>query len=338
MGSSLLLLAPLGSVLTLIFAGYLAYTVMKQSEGAGRMKKIAGFRALFVHFDGSILTKAADAGTELMAKVEAGIPKNDLGDSAVMTDKAVDAAVMRAELYEFHAGFIISISVLAVAAGLSSNGVGVPFAMAAIGLLFSVMGILFLHSEEQAEPKVLSGALPEVVRTGGVLIAVISFFLFNALPGSKHTGEYFAILSGLAAGILVGFHMSSTYKSKQRLADMPLTGPETEIAGGISPGWLPTAIPGITVGVVLVGYYLTGESGNLEMGLYGIGVFAIGMLSTLGSLPAADVWEPVADNAEGIAGMPCLETGAGKHIGAPGSPGNKTTAGDYDGKLGWCAG
>ncbi len=343
MGSSLLLLAPLGSVLVLIFAEYLAYTVMKQSEGAGRVEKITGAVALFAHFDGSIFTKAASVGRELAGKVGAGIPKNDRGNSAVMADRTVaktgDAAVMSPDLYESHAGFIISAGVLAVAAGLSSNGAALPFAIAAIvGLLIFVMEILLLRSGEQAEPKVLSGALPGVVWIGGTLIAVVSFFLFNIVPGSKHTGEYFAILHGLAVGILVGFYISNTYNSKQRFADMPLTGPETEIAGGISPGRLPTAAPGITTGVIaLAGYCLAGESGNLETGLYGIGVFTIGMLSTQRISQAADAWELVG-NAEGTAGMSCLETGAGKHIGALDAHRNKATAGDYDDKLGWCTG
>lgn len=344
MGSSLLLLAPLGSVLVLIFAGYLAYTVMKQSEGAGRVGKITGPMALFVHFDGSIFTKAASVGRELAGKVGVGILKNDRGNSAVMADRTVaktgDAAVMSSDLYESHEGFIISAGVLAVAAGLSGNDTVIPFAMAAIvELLISIMGILFFRSGEQAEPKVLSGALPEVVWTGGILIAVVSFFLFNIVPGSEPAGEYFAILRGLAAGILVGFYISNTYNSKQWLADMPLLGPETEIAGGISPGRLLIAIPGITVGVVvLAGYCLAGESGDLETGLYSIRAFAIGMLGTLGLIPAADAWEPAAGNAEGTAGISCMESGAGKYGGALDSHGNNASAGDHAGKLGWCTG
>lgn len=345
MGSSLLLLAPLGSVLILIFAGYLAYAVMKQSEGAGQMKKIAGSMALFVHFCGTNFTKAA-VDTGLVGEVEADILKNDLGNSAIIADnaedKAGDAAVMGADLYESPAGFIISTSVLAVAAGLSSNGATIPLAMAAIGLLISVIGILFLHPGEEAEPKVMLGALPGVVWSSGILIAVISFFLFNAVLGSEHTSQYFAVLKGLAAGIPIGFlgkSISNTYQPTQRLAGMPLTGSATGTAGGISPGRLSTAIPRIIIGtVVLAGYYLAGGAGNFKMGLYGVGISAVGMLSVLGIILATDVREPVADNAESGAGVACLESEAGKHVGALDSLGNRTTAGNYDGKLGWCTG
>lgn len=474
MGSSLLLLAPVGSVLALLFAAYLAYTVMKQSEGTEQMKKIAaavreganaylkrqytgvavffavmfvilgvlaflgyltpfvpfafltggffsglsgfigmkiatnanartanaaqnslnsGLRvafssgavmglvvvglglldlsiwfyflswfyadladadkiqkitsamltfgmgassmALFARVGGGIFTKAADVGADLVGKVEAGIPEDDPRNPAVIADNVGDnvgdVAGMGADLYESYVGSIVSTSALAVAAGLGINGVTIPMTMAAIGVLASILGTFFVRSGEQAEQKVLLSALRRGVWISGLAIAVISYFLVNSILGSEHIGVYFAVLSGLAAGILIGFfteyYTSDTYKPTQRLSGTTLTGPATVIIGGISLGMLSTAIPVIIVGVaVLASYYFAGGAASFSMGLYGVGISAVGMLSTLGITLATDAYGPVADNAGGIAEMSHLGPEVRKRTDALDSLGNTTAA------------
>ncbi|MCX7710484.1 MAG: sodium-translocating pyrophosphatase [Clostridia bacterium] len=295
----------------------------------------ASSMALFARVGGGIFTKAADVGADLVGKVEAGIPEDDPRNPAVIADNVGDnvgdVAGMGADLYESYVGSIVSTSALAVAAGLGIDGVTVPMTMAAIGVLASIIGTFFVRSGEQAEQKVLLKALRRGTYVSGILIAVISYFLITAVLGPEKIGVYFAVLSGLLAGILIGFfteyYTSDTYKPTQRLSSTSLTGPATIIIGGMSLGMLSTAIPVVIVGAaVLASFYLAGGAASFQMGLYGVGISAVGMLSTLGITLATDAYGPVADNAGGIAEMSHLDPIVRKRTDALDSLGNTTAA------------
>jgi len=203
--------------------------------------------------------------------------------------------------------------------------------MAAVGVLASVIGTFFVRSGEQAEQSVLLKALRRGVYVSGILIAVVSYFLVRAVLGVENIGVYFAELSGLVAGILIGFFTeyftSDTYKPTQKLSSKSITGPATVIIGGISLGMLSTVIPVVIVGAaVLASYYLAGGAHSFTMGLYGVGISAVGMLSTLGITLATDAYGPVADNAGGIAEMAHLDPEVRKRTDALDSLGNTTAA------------
>ncbi|RCX11288.1 K(+)-stimulated pyrophosphate-energized sodium pump [Anaerobacterium chartisolvens] len=295
----------------------------------------ASSMALFARVGGGIFTKAADVGADLVGKVEAGIPEDDPRNPAVIADNVGDnvgdVAGMGADLYESYVGSIVSTSALAVAAGLGTRGVTIPLIMAAIGVLASIIGTFFVRSGEKAEQKVLLAALRRGVYISSAIIAVVSFFLVRNVLGSEHMGVYWAVISGLLAGILIGFFTeyftSDTYKPTQNLAGTSLTGPATVIIGGISLGMASTAIPVIIISVaVLASYYLAGGAADFGMGLYGIGIAAVGMLSTLGITLATDAYGPVADNAGGIAEMSHQKPEVRKRTDALDSLGNTTAA------------
>jgi len=295
----------------------------------------ASSMALFARVGGGIFTKAADVGADLVGKVEAGIPEDDPRNPAVIADNVGDnvgdVAGMGADLYESYVGSIVSTSALAVAAGLGIRGVTIPMTMAAIGVLASIIGTFFVRSGEKAEQSVLLKALRRGVYISGILIAVISYFLVNSVLGPEHIGVYFAILSGLVAGILIGFfteyYTSDTYKPTQNLSSKSITGPATVIIGGISLGMFSTAIPVVIVAIsVLASYYLAGGAGSFSLGLYGVGISAVGMLSTLGITLATDAYGPVADNAGGISEMSHLGPEVRQRTDALDSLGNTTAA------------
>lgn len=295
----------------------------------------ASSMALFARVGGGIFTKAADVGADLVGKVEAGIPEDDPRNPAVIADNVGDnvgdVAGMGADLYESYVGSIVSTSALAVAAGLGIDGVTVPMTMAAVGVLASIIGTFFVRSGEQAEQKVLLKALRRGTYVSGILIAIISYFLITAVLGPDKVGVYYAVLSGLLAGILIGFfteyYTSDTYKPTQKLSNTSLTGPATIIIGGMSLGMLSTAIPVVIVGAaVLASFYLAGGAASFQMGLYGVGISAVGMLSTLGITLATDAYGPVADNAGGIAEMAHLDPIVRKRTDALDSLGNTTAA------------
>ena len=295
----------------------------------------ASSMALFARVGGGIFTKAADVGADLVGKVEAGIPEDDPRNPAVIADNVGDnvgdVAGMGADLYESYVGSIISTGALAVAAGLGFKGVTVPMVMAAIGILASIIGTFFVRTKEGASQKNLLGALRRGTWISAGLVAVIAFPVIYFFLGSDKIGLYFAVLSGLIAGILIGFFTeyftSDTYKPTKRLAKTSLTGPATIIIGGISLGMLSTAIPVIIVGVsVLVSYYVSGGGVSFDLGLYGIGLSAVGMLSTLGITLATDAYGPVADNAGGIAEMAHLGEEVRERTDALDSLGNTTAA------------
>ena len=298
----------------------------------------ASSMALFARVGGGIFTKAADVGADLVGKVEAGIPEDDPRNPAVIADNVGDnvgdVAGMGADLYESYVGSIISTAALAVAAGLGFQGVTVPMVMAAIGILASIFGTFFVKTKEGASQKNLLSALRRGTWISAVIIAIAAFPLIYFTL--ENIGFYFAVLSGLIAGILIGltteYFTSDTYKPTKKLAGTALTGPATIIIGGLSLGMLSTVLPVIIVGVsVLVSYSVSGGSGGIgdatfNQGLYGVGLSAVGMLSTLGITLATDAYGPVADNAGGIAEMAGLGEEVRNRTDALDSLGNTTAA------------
>jgi len=295
----------------------------------------ASSQALFARVGGGIFTKAADVGADLVGKVEAGIPEDDPRNPAVIADNVGDnvgdVAGMGADLYESYVGSIVATSVLGVAAGLGVAGVTVPMVMAAVGVVASIIGTFFVKSKEEASQKALLWALRKGVWSSSILVAIISYFLVRATLGIQHIGVYWSVLSGLIAGVLIGFstefYTSSNFKPTRFIADQSLTGPATVIIGGISVGMMSTAIPVIVVGIaILTSFFLSGGAANFNAGLYGIAISAVGMLSTLGITLATDAYGPVADNAGGNAQMSNLEPEVRKRTDALDALGNTTAA------------
>ena len=295
----------------------------------------ASSMALFARVGGGIFTKAADVGADLVGKVEAGIPEDDPRNPAVIADNVGDnvgdVAGMGADLYESYVGSIISTAALAVAAGLGFKGVVIPMSMAAIGILASIIGTFFVRTKENASQKNLLGSLRLGTWISAALIAVAAFPLIYFGLGAEKIGFYFAILSGLLAGILIGvvteYYTSDSYKPTKKLAGTSSTGPATVIIGGLSLGMLSTVLPVVIVGAsVLASYFLSGGSDSYNNGLYGVGLSAVGMLATLGITLATDAYGPVADNAGGIAEMAHMGEEVRKRTDALDSLGNTTAA------------
>ena len=312
-GLGLLLLTVWYFVLNAVFAGLpeaerlqnVTTTLLTCGMGASSM-------ALFARVGGGIFTKAADVGADLVGKVEAGIPEDDPRNPAVIADNVGDnvgdVAGMGADLYESYVGSIISSAALAVAAGLGTAGVLIPLILAALGIVASVIGTFFVHTKENASQKALLSALRKGVYISSVIIAVISFFVVENVLGPGHLGIFIAILSGLVAGILIGFYTeyttSDSYKPTRNLSESTSGGPATVIITGLSLGMRSTFFPIIIVAVsVLISFFASGGGDNFNTGLYAVGISAVGMLSTLGITLATDAYGPVADNAGGIAEM-----------------------------------
>ena len=295
----------------------------------------ASSMALFARVGGGIFTKAADVGADLVGKVEAGIPEDDPRNPAVIADNVGDnvgdVAGMGADLYESYVGSLVSSCALAVAAGLATNGVAVPLLVATLGVLASIFSTFFVNAKEDANQKNLLSALRRGTYISSIIVAIGSFFIVKYLLGSENLGIYFSILSGLIAGMLIGFfteyYTSDTYKPTKNLADMSKTGPATIIIGGLSLGMASTAIPVIIVAIsVLLSFNLSGGSKDFSLGLYGIAISAVGMLSTLGITLATDAYGPIADNAGGIAEMSEQDPEVRKRTDALDSLGNTTAA------------
>ena len=307
--------------------GHITSNMLTFGMGASSM-------ALFARVGGGIFTKAADVGADLVGKVEAGIPEDDPRNPAVIADNVGDnvgdVAGMGADLYESYVGSIVSTSALAVAAGFGMNGVGVPMMLAAMGVLCSLLGTFFVRTKEGASQKNLLRALRTGTYISAILIAIVSFFAVRwLLP--ENTGVYFSILSGLIAGVAIGalteYYTSDTYRPTRRLSDSSETGSATVIISGLSLGMLSTVAPVVIVGVsVLVSYFLSGGAQDFNMGLYGVGVSAVGMLSTLGITLATDAYGPIADNAGGIAEMTHMPATVRERTDALDSLGNTTAA------------
>jgi len=288
---------------------YITSTMLTFEMGASSM-------ALFARVGGGIFTKAADVGADLVGKIESNIPEDDPRNPAVIADNVGDnvgdVAGMGADLYESYVGSIVATMVLAVAGGFGLAGVTVPLVMAAIGLLSSIIGSFFVRSREKADQGELLFALRKGIFISAGLIAILSFFIIKYTLGLEHIGVYGSIITGLLAGIIIGlsteFFTSDRYKPTRTLASSSLTGPATVIISGMSLGMMSTAVPVITVSIaILASYYLAGlgvaEHLKFNAGLYGVGISAVGMLSTLGITLATDAYGPVADNAGGIAEM-----------------------------------
>lgn len=295
----------------------------------------ASSMALFARVGGGIFTKAADVGADLVGKIEVGIPEDDPRNPAVIADNVGDnvgdVAGMGADLYESYVGSLISSCALAVAAGLSTNGVAVPLLVATLGVLASIFSTFFVNAKEDASQKNLLSALRRGTYISSVIVAIGSFFIVKYLLGSENLGVYFSILSGLIAGMLIGFfteyYTSDNYKPTKNLADMSKTGPATIIIGGLSLGMMSTAIPVAIVAVsVLISFNLSGGVKDFNLGLYGIAISAVGMLSTLGITLATDAYGPIADNAGGIAEMTEQDPEVRKRTDALDSLGNTTAA------------
>jgi len=273
----------------------------------------ASSMALFARVGGGIYTKAADVGADLVGKLEAGIPEDDPRNPAVIADNVGDnvgdVAGMGADLYESYIGTIVATMLLASAAGLGLKGVTVPLAVAAVGVLASIIGTLFVKTGEKADQNQLLWALRRGIFVASGLIAVFSFFVVKYTLGiEEHLGVYWALLSGLIAGLIINisteYCTSDRYGPTRKIAEASLTGPATVIISGLSAGMMSTAVPVLAVsGSILASFYAAGGASNFSSGLYGVGIAAVGMLSALGITLASDAYGSVADNAGGIAEM-----------------------------------
>ena len=298
----------------------------------------ASSMALFARVGGGIFTKAADVGADLGGKVEAGIPEDAPRNPAVIADNVGDnvgdVAGMGADLYESYVGSIISASALGVAA-FKANGLSamaVPMLIAAIGIVCSIFGTFLVRTKENATQKNLLKSLSRGTNFSAIIIAVLAFpIVWFCLSGKASIGLYFAIIAGLLSGVLIGqsteYFTSDTYKPTRHLASKSETGSATIIIGGLGLGMLSTALPILIVAVcILVAYFASGGGSDMNMGLYGISLSAVGMLSTLGITLATDAYGPVADNAGGIAEMAGLEPEVRQRTDALDSLGNTTAA------------
>ena len=294
----------------------------------------ASCMALFARVGGGIFTKAADVGADLVGKVEAGIPEDDPRNPAVIADNVGDnvgdVAGMGADLFESYIGSIVSTCSLAVAAQLGDNGVALPMVLAAFGIIASILATFFIRTKENADQKTLLRALRTGTYISAVLLAIISFGLVKwLLPGN--IGVFFAVITGLIAGLLIGavteYFTSDSYRPTKKLAAASETGSATVMISGLSLGMVSTVAPVIIVSIaVLVSYFAAGGAVNFSEGLYGVGIAAVGMLSTLGITLATDAYGPIADNAGGIAEMAGLGEEVRKRTDALDSLGNTTAA------------
>ncbi len=295
----------------------------------------ASSMALFARVGGGIFTKAADVGADLVGKVEAGIPEDDPRNPAVIADNVGDnvgdVAGMGADLYESYVGSIISACALGVAAFNSFNAMALPMLIAAIGVVCSIFGTFLVKTKEGASQKQLLKALSRGTNFSAIIIAIISLPLVYFILGKENWTVYFAIFAGLVSGVLIGqsteYFTSDSYKPTKNLAATSETGTATIIIGGLSVGMLSTLLPIIIVAIcVLVSYFVSGGAHSSSMGLYGISLAAVGMLSTLGITLATDAYGPVADNAGGIAEMSGLDKSVRERTDALDSLGNTTAA------------
>lgn len=296
----------------------------------------ASSMALFARVGGGIFTKAADVGADLVGKVEAGIPEDDPRNPAAIADNVGDnvgdVAGMGADLYESYVSSVISASALGVSAFSGSiKAMAVPMLLAALGIVMSIIGTFFVRTGESIDQKVLLKALRRGTNLSAAAIAVIALPVVWFVLGRENLGLYFAILAGLLAGILIGlsteYFTSDTYKPTRKLASTSETGSATIIIGGLGLGMKSTILPIAIVSVsVLCAFFVSGGTGSTSMGLYGIALAAVGMLSTLGITLATDAYGPVADNAGGIAEMTGLPPEVRERTDALDSLGNTTAA------------
>ncbi len=295
----------------------------------------AGFQALFARVGGGIFTKAADVGADLVGKVEAGIPEDDPRNPAVIADNVGDnvgdVAGMGADLYESSVASIVATASLGVSAGLGSNGVILPMLIAAAGIFASIVGIMLVHTKEDASQKSLLNALRKGIFAASLIVVISSYFLIKILLGDQHIGIFYSIISGLVAGILIGlsteYFTSSEYAPTKIIAAASPTGSATVVISGFSIGMLSTAIPMVIISVTIIASFaFAGGFQHYPLGLYGIAIAAVGMLSTLGITLATDAYGPVADNAGGNAQMAGLDPKVRERTDALDALGNTTAA------------
>ncbi|MEE0203745.1 MAG: sodium-translocating pyrophosphatase [Oscillospiraceae bacterium] len=296
----------------------------------------ASFMALFARVGGGIYTKAADVGADLVGKVEAGIPEDDPRNPATIADNVGDnvgdVAGMGADLYESYVGSILATFALGAAAGYGFAGMFLPVALAVAGIICSLVATFFVKTKEEATQLDLLKSLRTGTYTAAILSAIVAIPLCMViLKGYNWIGTLISIYCGLLGGTLIGYfteyYTSDNYKPTQKLADASETGAATIIIGGISLGLKSTVAPIIIVAVgVIVSFFVSGGSTNFNTGLYGIGIAAVGMLSTLGITLATDAYGPVADNAGGIAEMSGLPEEVRDRTDALDSLGNTTAA------------
>ena len=310
----------------------------------------ASTQALFARVGGGIYTKAADVGADLVGKTEFNIPEDDPRNPATIADNVGDnvgdVAGMGADLYESYAGSILSTMALGAAAFASigaemqMKSILAPMMIAAVGVILSVIGIFIVRTKEEANMTELLKALSRGTNTAAILIAVATFAIFALVFGTQDNMWWHVSLSvvvGLLAGVIIGksteYYTSQSFKPTQKVAESSQTGPATVIISGIGLGMISTVIPVLTIGVAIIlaflcanGFQIAFTPENLSLGLYGIGIAAVGMLSTLGITLATDAYGPIADNAGGNAEMSGLDPEVRKRTDALDALGNTTAA------------
>ena len=306
----------------------------------------ASTQALFARVGGGIYTKAADVGADIVGKVEADIPEDDPRNPATIADNVGDnvgdVAGMGADLYESYCGSILSTAALGATAfamnsELQLKAVIAPMLIAAVGIFLSLAGIFLVRTKEGATMKDLLKSLSLGTNTSAALIAVASFAILYFLQIENWLGIGFSVITGLAAGVIIGqateYYTSHSYKPTQAISASSQTGAATVIIKGIGTGMISTMIPVVTISVAILLSYLCANGFNMEMtaenlsiGLYGIGIAAVGMLSTLGITLATDAYGPIADNAGGNAEMSELGEEVRQRTDALDALGNTTAA------------
>ena len=308
----------------------------------------ASTQALFARVGGGIYTKAADVGADIVGKVEADIPEDDPRNPATIADNVGDnvgdVAGMGADLYESYCGSVLSTAALGASAfaassieGMQLKAVIAPMIIAAVGVFLSLLGIFLVRTKEGATMKDLLHSLSLGTNVSAILIAIASFLILNLLDIENWLGLSFSVISGLAAGVIIGqateYYTSHSYKPTQKISEAGQTGAATVIIKGIGTGMISTCIPVITIGVAIMlsylcanGFDISMSSSSLAHGLYGIGIAAVGMLSTLGITLATDAYGPIADNAGGNAEMSQLGEEVRHRTDALDALGNTTAA------------
>lgn len=304
----------------------------------------ASTQALFARVGGGIYTKAADVGADLVGKVEAGIPEDDPRNPATIADNVGDnvgdVAGMGADLYESYCGSILATSALGAAAFIGSGDIDMqfkaviaPMLIAAVGIVLSIIGIFSVRTKENAKMKDLLKALSLGTNLSSILIIAATFLILWVLQLKNWIYISCAVVIGLLVGVIIGrsteYYTSQSYKPTQKLSESGKTGPATVIISGIGLGMVSTTIPvlAVVLGIILSYWFASGfDFANISMGLYGIGIAAVGMLSTLGITLATDAYGPIADNAGGNAEMSELGQEVRKRTDALDSLGNTTAA------------
>ena len=304
----------------------------------------ASTQALFARVGGGIYTKAADVGADLVGKVEAGIPEDDPRNPATIADNVGDnvgdVAGMGADLYESYCGSILATSALGAATFIGSGDIDMqfkaviaPMLIAAVGIVLSIIGIFSVRTKENAKMKDLLKALSLGTNLSSILIIAATFLILWALQLENWIYISCAVVIGLLVGVIIGrsteYYTSQSYKPTQKLSESGKTGPATVIISGIGLGMVSTTIPvlAVVLGIILSYWFASGfDFANISMGLYGIGIAAVGMLSTLGITLATDAYGPIADNAGGNAEMSELGQEVRKRTDALDSLGNTTAA------------